>query len=115
MKDHEDAAKDEFVVTVRLRVIDETALLASAYAKRRTMSRGALLLDSCESRVVEHIAKSRTEISQALAEVLLGHFDDPSSGLEMIGAEINQWHLREFAGRKGGALARTGAMEEQQS
>jgi hypothetical protein len=103
IRDHEDAAKDEFVVTVRLRVVNEAALLASAYAKVRTIGRKALLSHGCESSVGERIAKSRTEISLALAEVLLGHFDDPKSGLEMIATEINQWPLREFTDRKDGA------------
>ena len=91
---HEGVAKDEFVVTVRLRVVNETALLASAYAKTRTIGGVALSSDSCKFRVGAHIAKSGSEISLALGEVLLGHFNDPKSGLEMIAAEINQRHLR---------------------
>ena len=93
--DREDVAKNEFVVTVRLRVIDETALLGAAYAK---IGYRGLLADSSEFGVEGHIAKSRTEISWALAEVLLGHFDNPKSGIEMISAEIDHWHLKEHDG-----------------
>jgi hypothetical protein len=87
--DDDEVAKDEFVVTVRLRVSDEAALMAAAYAKIQVMSDSGLLPCSSEFKIEEHILKRRTEIYSALAGIFLSHFNDPKSGIEMIAAEIS--------------------------
>jgi len=101
--DYEVVAQDEFVITARIRVTDQAALLAAARPEIRATGQRALLPDSSEFRVEkQHVAKSHTEISSALAEVILGHLDNRNLGIELIAGEIS--HVREFADRKDGAL-----------
>ena len=110
--DHEAVAEDEFVVSVRIRVSDEAVLFAAACPEFQARGQRALVPDSSEFRVEKrHIAKSHSEISSALAEVLLDRFDNPKLGIEMIAAEISHFS-REIAGRKDGT--RSEASRERQ-
>ena len=99
ISDHEDVAQDEFVVTVRLRVKDEAALMAAANI--RALDHGNSFVNNSK------YGERRTKISCALAEVLLGgRFENAKIGIEMIAGEINQFRRAEFSCRKDGGFGR---------